>query len=208
MSLLPFLFPAAKLDIDGLYVKVFHLSGWRLRKVPRSDAFLVFSDSTGWMGHGTSKYIKDKSDYRLDDHIREHAPIPPGKAVAFPVKRIPARNLIVTNIFDEQKLTNLEQFQTAFSAALKKNHRLDGWSITLIDPTDDLNYQEMRMAPERVACVIIDSMLRNRKWLTKANIIATNETSVDAYRAIFDRMRDDQWKYVRYAGEPDPGLDY
>ncbi|MBA3726751.1 MAG: hypothetical protein H0W86_09935 [Armatimonadetes bacterium] len=209
LSLLPFGPKAeATLDLDRIYLRIFHMPGWKLRNIPRADAFIVFTDATGWLGHGTSKYIKDKSDYRLDDQITSLAPIEGGSAVSVAVHRLPARRLVVANPFDQQKMMSGEQYSAAFRAATKEIEAHNGKSFTLFDPTDDWNYQERRVEPMQAARRIVDAILRSRDdGIRSANIIVTNEENLIAYRSLADRMVENQWKFTHEPGAADRGLD-
>ncbi|MGI8924510.1 MAG: hypothetical protein ACR2HJ_10825 [Fimbriimonadales bacterium] len=208
-SLLPFgPRPAATLDLARIYLRIFHIPGWKLRNIPRADAFIVFTDATGWLGHGTSKYIKDKSDYRLDDEITSLAPIQGGEAVSVAVHRLPVKRLVVANPFDQQKMMSGEQYSAAFRAATREIEAQNGKSFTLFDPTDDWNYQERRVEPMQAARRIVDAILRSRdQGIRSANIIVTSEENIAAYQNLARRMNEDQWKFTHEPGSADRGLD-
>lgn len=192
----PFIYarPAAVADLPKMLLRIYGIPAWQLRDVPKASAFLAFTDETGWLGHGTSKYIKDKADFGLDDAIEAFAPIPPYSAVSLPVSRLPARRLVVTNVYDANKLTSRDTFAAAFKAACLEVRRHDGKSITFFDPTEDWNYQETRVDPVDAARVVVGNIVRNRGTITGANIIVTSEAATSAYVRLTEQVFDERWR--------------
>lgn len=165
-----------------------------MRDVPKASAFLAFTDETGWLGHGSSKYIKDKADFGLDDAITAVAPIPPLEAVSLPVRRLPASRLVIANVYDANKLTSNASFAEAFKNACKEVERHGGKSVTFIDPTRDWNYQEWRVEPTDAARAIVANVLANRGRIKAANIIVPDALSKEPYVSLAERVFDQRWR--------------
>jgi hypothetical protein len=191
----PFLFAraAAVADMPKMLLRIYAIPAWQMRDVPKASAFLAFTDETGWLGHGSAKYIKDKADFGLDDAITAMAPIPPLQAISVPVRRLPAARLVVTNVYDANKLTSNASFAEAFHNACKEVERHGGKSVTFIDPTRDWNYQEWRVEPTDAARAVVTNVLANRGRIRGANIIVP-ETSKDAYVSLTERVFDQRWR--------------
>jgi hypothetical protein len=199
MSAMPFspFFPAkpvASADLPKMLLRVYGIPAWQLRDVPKASAFLAFTDETGWLGHGTSKYIKDKADFGIDDAIEEMTPIPPLQAISLPVRRLPASRLVVINMYDPNKLTSRDTYVEAFRNGCREVARHDGKTVTFFDPTDDWNYQERRIEAAETARVIIGCVLANRDLIRGANIVAPNESARDSYVDLVNRVFDQQWR--------------
>ena len=79
--------PAATADMSKMLLRIYAIPAWQMRDVPKASAFLAFTDETGWLGHGSAKYIKDKADFGLDDAITAMAPITTMEAISVPVRR-------------------------------------------------------------------------------------------------------------------------
>lgn len=186
--------PAASADLPKMMLRVYWVPAWQLRDVPKASAFLAFTDETGWLGHGTSKYIKDKADFGADDAIGAMAPIPALHAISIPVRRLPAKRLVVVNMYDANKLTSRDAFAEAFRNACREVARHDGKTVSFFDPTDDWNYQERRVEPTDTARVVVGNILANRDLIKGANVIVPNETACEAYVAFVNRVFDEQWR--------------
>jgi len=193
--------PAAAADLPKMLLRVYGVPAWQLRDIPRASAFLAFSDETGWLGHGTSKYIKDKADFGLDDKIEALAPIPPLRAISVPVRRLPASRLAIVNMYDANKLTSREAFAEAFRNGCKEVHRHDGKTVSFFDPTSDWNYQERRVEAVETARVVVGCVLSNRDLIRGANIIVPNESACAVYVDFVNRVFDEQWRLT--SEEPD-----
>jgi hypothetical protein len=165
-------------------IELFSLPGSRLQKV-KADALIVFADETGWLGHGTSKYVKDKGDYGLDDRIRDAGPISPGKAKSFKVGRLPVSSLIVANIFDDRKLVTKESFRRGFGAAAKAAEGLGCESVAFFDPTDDWNYFTHRIDAATTADMVLDTVSSFGN-LRAVKVIIPNEENLASYK---DRLK-------------------
>ncbi|MDQ2986009.1 MAG: hypothetical protein M3R13_04725 [Armatimonadota bacterium] len=192
----PFIYarPAAVADLPKLMLRIYGIPAWQLRDVPKASAFLAFTDETGWLGHGSSKYIKDKADFGIDDAIEALVPIPPASAVSLPVRRLPASRLVVANVYEANKLTSRHAFAEAFKAACLEVRRHDGKTITFFDPTEDWNYQESRIDPVDAARVVIGNVVRNRGTIHGANIIVPDETALTAYVRLTEQVFDERWR--------------
>jgi hypothetical protein len=192
----PFIYarPSAVADMPKMLLRIFAIPAWQMRDVPKSSAFLAFTDETGWLGHGSSKYIKDKADFGLDDAITAMAPIPPLQAISVPVRRLPASRLVVANVYDSNKLTSNASFAEAFKNACIEVERFGGKTITFIDPTRDWNYQEWRVEPTDAARAVITNVLTNRGRIKAANIIVPDPASRDPYVALTERVFDQRWR--------------
>lgn len=186
--------PAASADLPKLLLRVYGVPAWALRDVPKASAFLAFSDATGWLGHGTSKYIKDKADFGIDDAIEALGPIGPLQAVSLPVRRLPASRLVVINMYDASKLTSRDAFTEAFRNGCREVSRHGGKTITFFDPTVDWNYQERRVEATDTARVVVGCTLANRDLIKGANIIVPNEAARETYVALVNRVFDEQWR--------------
>jgi len=186
--------PAASADLPKMLLRVYGVPAWQLRDVPKASAFLAFTDETGWLGHGTSKYIKDKADFGTDDAIERLAPIPPLRAVSLPVRRLPASRLVVINMYDANKLTSRDAFAEAFRNGCKDVTRNDGKTVTFFDPTADWNYQETRVDASETARVVVGCVLANRDLIKGANIVVPNEPARGAYVTLVNRVFDEQWR--------------
>jgi hypothetical protein len=195
MPIPPFIFarPAATADMPKMLLRIYAIPAWQMRDVPKASAFLAFTDETGWLGHGSAKYIKDKADFGLDDAIRAMAPIAPLEAVSVPVRRLPASRLVVANVYDANKLTSNAAFAEAFKNACIEVERHGGKSVTFFDPTRDWNYQEWRVEPTDAARAIVRNVLANRGRIRGANIIVP-ESSKEAYVALTERVFDQRWR--------------
>lgn len=186
--------PAAVADMPKMLLRIYCVPAWQMRDVPKASAFLAFTDETGWLGHGSSKYIKDKADFGVDDAITAMAPIPPLQVISLPIRRLPASRLVVANVYDANKLTSKESFAEAFKNACLEVERNAGKSVTFIDPTGDWNYQEWRVEPTDAARAVIANVLANRGRIRMANIIVPEEASKDAYVALTERVFDERWR--------------
>jgi hypothetical protein len=193
--------PSATADVPKMRLRIYGIPAWQMRDVPRASAFIAFTDETGWLGHGSSKYIKDKADFGLDDAIETHAPIAPYQAISMPVRRLPAGRLVVVNVYDDNKLTSRDSFQEAFHNACLEVRRHHGSSITFIDPTADWNYQEKRVEASDAARAIIRNVVRNRGIIRAANIIVPNPLACEEYAALTRRLFDEQWRLTSDDGE-------
>jgi hypothetical protein len=195
MPIPPFIFarPAATADMPKMLLRIYAIPAWQMRDVPKASAFLAFTDETGWLGHGSAKYIKDKADFGLDDAIRSMAPIPPLEAVSVPVRRLSASRLVVANVYDANKLTSNAAFAEAFKNACIEVERHGGKSVTFFDPTRDWNYQEWRVEPTDAARAIIANVLANRGRIKGANIIVPKD-SKDAYVSLTERVFEQRWR--------------
>ena len=186
--------PAAVADMPKMLLRIYTIPAWQMRDVPKASAFLAFTDETGWLGHGSSKYIKDKADFGLDDAITAVAPIPPLEAVSVPVRRLPASRLVIANVYDANKLTSNASFAEAFKNACKEVERHGGKSVTFIDPTRDWNYQEWRVEPTDAARAVVANVLANRGRIKAANIIVPDALSKEPYVSLADRVFDQRWR--------------
>lgn len=193
--------PAAVADMPGVLVRVYGIPAWQMRDVPRAAAFLAFTDETGWLGHGSSKYIKDKADFGVDDAIRALAPIPPMSAVSFKVSRLPAGRLVVCNVYDSNKLTTGAGFSAAFSAGCREIAKHAGKSVTFIDPSQDWNYQEWRVEVRDAARAVLANVLEQRGRIRTANIIVPDSSALEAYRSLVEKAFDERWRLT--SDEPD-----
>ncbi len=195
--------PTSKLEIFGTMIEIYHLPYWRMRRVAKSSAFLVFSDETGWLGHGTAKYAKDKADYRLDDRVRELAPIGAGQAIAVDVKRLPSKKLIVCNIYDDVKRISSESFSTGFSNSVKllkklvPNSIFPGNSIMMGDPTDDWNYFAKRISPNDAARIVLDAISKCNGEVGTVRIIVQKETHARAYAEELEHLSESRHRYSK-----------
>ena len=185
--------PAATADMSKMLLRIYAIPAWQMRDVPKASAFLAFTDETGWLGHGSAKYIKDKADFGLDDAITAMAPIPPLEAISVPVRRLPATRLVVVNVYDANKLTSNAAFSEAFKSACIEVERFGGKTITFIDPTRDWNYQEWRVEPTDAARAVVRNVLANRGRIKGANIIVPDD-SKDAYVSLTERVFDQRWR--------------
>ena len=188
--------PAATADMQKMLLRVYCIPAWQLRDVPKASAFLAFTDETGWLGHGSCKYIKDKADFHLDDAITSLAPIPPLQAVSVPVRRLPAKHLVVANVYDDKKLTSNQSFAEAFKNACLEVNRHGGKTVTFFDPTRDWNYQEWRVEPMDAARAVLANVLRNRGKIKGANILVPDEASRDAYVSLTNQIFDERWRLI------------
>jgi hypothetical protein len=187
--------PAAVADMPKMLLRIYAIPAWQMREVPKASAFLAFTDETGWLGHGSSKYIKDKADFGVDDAITALAPLAPLQAVSIPVRRLPASRLVIANVYDENKLTSNASFSEAFRNACLEVSRNDGKTVTFIDPTRDWNYQERRVEPMDSARAVIANVLRNRGKIKGANIIVPDAASKDAYVSLTEKAFDERWRF-------------
>ncbi len=162
-------------------IEIFHLPGWQLRSVS-ADAMIVFSDETGWLGHGISKYVKDKGDYGLDDRIKASAPIPPGSAKAFPVRRLPVRHLIVVNIYDERKLTSTRQFEEAFLAAVRLAAAEGAQSVVAFDPAEQWNYFTERTGVHETSDLLLSAISKCKNKVATVRIVVTTKQGFEVYK--------------------------
>ena len=196
MAFPPFTFarPAASADMPQMLLRIYGIPAWQMRDVPKASAFLAFTDETGWLGHGSSKYIKDKADFGVDDAITELAPIPPLGAISVPVRRLPAKRLVIVNVYDDNKLTSSEIFEEAFHNACVEVQRNSGKSVTFFDPSGDWNYQEKRIEAAGAARAIIANVLKNRGIIKGANIIVPNEAARESYVKLAERVFDERWR--------------
>lgn len=181
--------PAGQGSISGTSVRLYHVPGWDLRKIG-GDAYAVFSNETGWLGNGLGKYVKDKGDYGLDDRIKEAAPIPPGSAKSFPVRRLPSKNLIVANIYDEKGVSGPGQFAAGFRALISEARALGADTIVLLDPTDDWNYFTERTAAEDVARLLMKNIDKADGAVPAFKIIVTKPEHLAAYNAVLQETSD------------------
>lgn len=193
--------PVASADLPKMMLRVYGVPAWQLRDVPKSSAFLAFTDETGWLGHGTSKYIKDKVDFGADDAIEALAPIPALNAVSIRVRRLPATRLVVVNMYDENKLTSKEAFTEAFRNACLEVQRHDGKTVTFFDPTRDWNYQQMRVNAVDTARVVVGCVLANRDLIKGANILVPAEEAREGYVSLVHKVFDEQWRLT--SSDPD-----
>lgn len=195
--------PTARLEIFGTQIDMYHLPYWRMRRIPKASGFLAFSDETAWMGHGTAKYIKDKADYRLDDRIRELAPIAPGSVLTIPVKRLPAKYLIVANIYDDSKRLDSLSFCKGFDAAVEAlsnsipNSMFPGNSLMMGDPTDDWNYFEKRISPNVSARLVLDAIAKCNGRVGAVRIIVPKSENAKAYKEEMERISEIRHEYSR-----------
>ena len=162
-------------------IEVFQLPGWQLRRVS-ADAMIVISDETGWLGHGISKYVKDKGDYGLDDRIKASAPIPPGSAKAFAVKRLPVRQLIVVNIYDERKLTSTRQFEEAFLAAVRLAAAEGAQSVVVFDPAEQWNYFTERTDVHQTSDLLLSAIRKCKNKVSMVRIVVTSKANFEVYK--------------------------
>ena len=192
----PFTFarPAASADMPQMLLRIYGIPAWQMRDVPKSSAFIAFTDETGWLGHGSSKYIKDKADFGLDDAITSMAPIPPLGAISVPVRRLSSDRLVVVNVYDDNKLTSSESFAEAFHNACVEVQRQKGKTVTFFDPSGDWNYQEKRVYAAGAARTIIANVLKNRGIIKGANIIVPNDIARESYVKLTERVFDERWR--------------
>ncbi len=188
--------PRASVEINGTRIEVFCIPGWSLRKVPKTDAFVVFTNATGWLGHGTNKYVKDKADFGLDDEIEKFAPIPVEGTVSVPVKRLPAKLLVAANIYDEKGLTHSIQFQKGFDSAIQKLLNDGMKSLMVCDPTDDWNYFEHRAESALGAQMLINAILKYSGKLKIVRILVVKPQNLEAYTELLRKISEERWRYA------------
>lgn len=195
--------PIARVEIFGTRIDIYHLPLWRMRRIPKCSAFLALSDETAWLGHGTAKYVKDKADYGLDDRVRELAPIAPGTVVTIPVKRLPAKHLIVANMHGDSKRLDSNSFYQGFDAAVvalgkvEPNSVFPGNSLMMGDPTDDWNYFEQRISPNAVAELVLDAIAKCAGRIGAVRIIVSKDENVMAYKQEIERLSEIRHEYSK-----------
>ncbi|MFN8140046.1 MAG: hypothetical protein U0R49_09640 [Fimbriimonadales bacterium] len=187
--------PDVEVEALGPKVQIFVLPGSQLRRLPKSSGFVAFSDSTGWLAHGSMLAIKDKADYKLDDQIRSLAPIAQGAAVSVPAKSIPGKRLVVANVYNDRKVATRDSFAAAFDAAVEEIKKNGGDSAIFADPTPGWNYQEHRVDPDFAAELFVEAIVRNRKKLKAFRIVLTDPNSFDAYKKLFSDLNENAWRY-------------
>jgi hypothetical protein len=128
-------------------------------------------------------------DYGLDDKVRALAPIPMGDAIAVPVKRLPAKHLVVANVYDERTLVVPDSFFAGFRSAVQKVKGFGGTSISLLDPTNDWNYQEHRADPNTSAELLISAIGRSCGGIEVVRILVDNDAALEAFRSEFDALK-------------------
>lgn len=201
--------PVRAKRFDGGKIEVYCTPLWRVQYI-KADAIIAFTNQAGFLGSTTTKFIRDKADYRIDDAIRNNAPIPPGACVLVPLTRGPARRLAATNITDEKGLITphfLAEAMKSASEALTKERiptpfatflmRLPGFrrvalripqkpvrSVLLSDPTSDWNYFERRVNEEESAHLLLQATLPNLKTLGTVKILVTSSQSASAYDSL------------------------
>ncbi|HWP30778.1 MAG TPA: hypothetical protein VNK96_03490 [Fimbriimonadales bacterium] len=183
--------PFQVFQIGDSRVEIYCIPLWSLRKI-KGDAFITFCNETGYLGEGMAKTIRDKADYRLDDTIERGAPYPPTTARAFPVRRLPCRYLIITNIYNEKGIVTKNSFRTAFTNAIKEGEKLNVATYIVPDPTDDWNYFEHRANPDLAARFIYDSILTNQKSIRCIKILTTRKDYSEAYYDQARRMQQEK----------------
>lgn len=166
-------------DAEG--IEIYSIPGWSMRSIS-ADAMIVFADETGWLGHGMSKYVKDKGDYKLDDVIRAAAPFEPGTARAFAVRRLPVDYLVVANIYDERKVTSSEQITRGFRAAVDEAAKLGCNSAMIFDPTDAWNYFTKRADAIQASKMLVTAISEGSGAISDVKVIVTNPENVEAYK--------------------------
>ncbi|MBV6503611.1 MAG: hypothetical protein AKCLJLPJ_01692 [Fimbriimonadales bacterium] len=184
-------------DLLGTEFSIYLVPAWALRRVPRADSLIVFSDETGWLGHGSAKYVKDRSQYILEDAIRALAPIAPGWAVSAELKWMPARRLIVANMYDERKMTGREQFQQGVYGAMREHRKHHGRSIIVVDPVDDWNYFEQRILPEEGARIVMESLSKYIGKQKAIRVVVSKLDHAEAYASILNEYSENRWKFAR-----------
>lgn len=179
--------PAVRGELMEATIEVYSMPAWGLRRL-RADAFIAFTDESGYLGSGASKYIRDKGDYGLDDRIRQAAPIPPGGVVAVPVRRLPAKYLIAANVCDERGLVGPDAFGRGFSAAVSKAVENGCRSMLVPDPTEDWNYSEHRVDPVQGAKTLLETIARHRGEMSKFKILVARPENLSAYRVMLAEL--------------------
>lgn len=184
-------------DLLGTEFSIFLVPSWSMRRVPRADSLIVFSDETGWLGHGSAKYVKDRAQYIVEDAIRSLAPIAPGWAVSTELKWMPAKRLIVANPYDERKITGREEFQRGVYGAIREHRKHHGSSVIVVDPVDDWNYFEPRILPEEGARIVMDSFSKYIGKQKAIRVVVSNRKHAEAYAAILNEYSENRWKFAR-----------
>lgn len=164
------------------------MPAWKVRQLS-GDAIFVFTNDTGFMGAGAAKYIRDKADYRLDDAITAAAPLAFRSATLFPVKRLPVKQLIICNIYDEQRLVTRESFIEAFCAGFELAGAQGYESFVVPDPSDDWNYFTHRADPAVAAKWVIEGISRSRNRISAVKILTTTDESLAAYKDEVDQLK-------------------
>ncbi|MCL6624700.1 MAG: hypothetical protein K6T17_08825 [Fimbriimonadales bacterium] len=190
-------------------VEIYAVPAWRAQYI-KADAVIALTNESGFLGSSSAKFIRDKADYRLDDVIRQHAPLPPGGCLVMPLTRLPARRLAVTNITDENGLITphslaegikntasalgKERIPTPIASFLLKLPGLHRFalrfpqkpisSVLLCDPFEDWNYFERRVNEEESARFLLQALLPNLKAFGTVKILVASPSSASAYDLI------------------------
>ncbi len=187
-------------------VEVYSLPLWRAQYI-KADALIALTNESAFLGTTATKFIRDKADFRLDDAIRKHAPLPPGECLVMPLTRLPARRLAVTNITDEKGVITSRSLADAIqktASALSKERipspgavllmKLPGFgplahrfpqkpirSVLLCDPTSDWNYFERRVDGEESAQFLLQALLPHLSAFRTLKILITDPETALAY---------------------------
>jgi hypothetical protein len=121
--------------------------------------------------------------------IRDRAPLATGSATLFPVKRLPVKQLIVCNIYDEQRLVTPESFLAAFCAGFELAGARGYESFVVPDPSDDWNYFTHRADPAVAAKWVIEGIAKSRHRISAVKILTTTVESLAAYKAEVDHLK-------------------
>lgn len=179
--------PRSVFQLEGTRVEVYCIPLWSLQRI-HGDAIVAFCDETGYIGEGMAKTIRDKADYRLDDKIEEGAPYLSTVARAFPVRRLPCRHLIITNIYNEKGLVTQDVFRNAFTHAIEEGKKLKAATYVVPDPTDDWNYYEHRANPNLAAQFLYDAIRANHNAIRCIKILTERKEYAEAYHEQARRM--------------------
>lgn len=184
MGLLSSLFasPIFETTIGTKIVEVHVIEGRRLGRL-RADAMLMPVSGDLWIGGPVGRLVRDASGDLIQDVVNPHAPLAPTKAIAVKTIRGSCRHLILTNIYDDNKLTNESLMREGFGAGFALVAELSAMSVVIPDFTEEFNYFEHRADADVAAKAVVNAIVANQQVRFRVSVAAFDRSSAERYIA-------------------------